>query len=305
MDMKHIKVFFLSVVCLVAATLTASAAKYPNHPLPHRPDTLKILAIGNSFSDDGTQHLPALLEGAGIHNVIVARLYIGGCTLERHCQEYEAFKEKGLRSYIYYKSTDNEWVTVSKKASILDGIEDEDWDIITLQQASGYSGLYDSYIPYLEQLIGIVRAHCSNPDAAIVWHQTWAYATTSGHQHFKWYDKDQLKMYEAICDCVTRLKKDQDIRVVIPCGPAVQMGRGTAISGEKELTRDGFHLSYSVGRYLAACTWFEALIRPTLGKKVKGNPARLQGTDKEVSPETAAICQQLAAKAVKKAKNKK
>ena len=219
MDMKHIKVLFLSVVCLVAATLTASAAKYPNHPLPNRPDTLKILAIGNSFSDDGTQHLPALLEGAGIHNVIVARLYIGGCTLERHCQEYEAFKEKGLRSYIYYKSTDNEWVTVSKKASILDGIEDEDWDIITLQQASGYSGLYDSYIPYLEQLIGIVRAHCSNPDAAIVWHQTWAYATTSGHQHFKWYDKDQLKMYNAICDCVTRLKKDQDIRVVIPCGP--------------------------------------------------------------------------------------
>ena len=129
MDMKHIKVLFLSVVCLVAATLTASAAKYPNHPLPNRPDTLKILAIGNSFSDDGTQHLPALLEGAGIHNVIVARLYIGGCTLERHCQEYEAFKEKGLRSYIYYKSTDNEWVTVSKKASILDGIEDEDWDI--------------------------------------------------------------------------------------------------------------------------------------------------------------------------------
>jgi hypothetical protein len=112
-------------------------------------------------------------------------------------------------------------------------------------------------------------------------------------------------MYNAICDCVTRLKKDQDIRVVIPCGPAVQMGRGTAISGEKELTRDGFHLSYSVGRYLAACTWFEALIRPTLGKKVKGNPARLQGTDKEVSPETAALCQKLAAKAVKKAKNKR
>ena len=125
MDMKHIKVLFLSVVCLVAATLTASAAKYPNHPLPNRPDTLKILAIGNSFSDDGTQHLPALLEGAGIHNVIVARLYIGGCTLERHCQEYEAFKEKGLRSYIYYKSTDNEWVTVSKNATILDGLKDE------------------------------------------------------------------------------------------------------------------------------------------------------------------------------------
>ena len=302
MDMKRIKVFFLSVVCLVAVTVTASAAKYPNHPLPHRPDTLKILAIGNSFSDDGTQHLPALLEGAGIHNVIVARLYIGGCTLERHCQEYDAFNEKGLRSYIYYKSTGNKWETVSKKASILDGIEDEDWDIVTLQQASGYSGLYDSYNPYLERLIGIVRQHCSNPDATIVWHMTWAYATTSGHHHFKWYDKDQNKMYGKICGCVVNLKKDRDIPVVIPSGIAVQMGRGTSIAGEKELTRDGFHLSYSVGRYLAACTWFEALIRPTLGKKVKGNPARLQGTENEVSPETAKICQKLATRAVKKAR---
>lgn len=303
--MKRVYLLILTTVLFITAPMAASAAKYPNHPMPQRPDTLRILAIGNSFSDDGTAHLPALLEAAGIHNVILARLYIGGCTLERHCQEYDAFKEKGLRSYIYYKSTDNHWVTVSKKASILQGIEDEPWDIITMQQASGYSGLYESYVPFLERLIGIVREHCSNPDAAIVWHQTWAYATTSGHHHFKWYDKDQLKMYNAICDCVKKLKADQDIRVVIPSGPAVQAARATALCDEKELTRDGFHLSFSTGRYLAACTWFETLIRPVLGVKIKDNTARLEGTENELTPEAAALCRKTAAKAVRKARNGK
>lgn len=71
------------------ASLTALNAqgRQENFPLPSNPDTLRILAVGNSFSDDGTEYLPELLEAAGIHNVIVARLYIGGCSLERHCEE--------------------------------------------------------------------------------------------------------------------------------------------------------------------------------------------------------------------------
>ena len=106
-------------------------------------------------------------------------------------------------------------------------------------------------------------------------------------------------MYNAICDCVTRLKKDQDIRVVIPCGPAVQMARGTAISGEKELTRDGFHMDYKYGRYLTACVWFETLIQPCTGKSVKGNSFRNAGTENEVTDKEAKLMQKVAIKAVK------
>ncbi len=76
------------ILCIATAILVSAGLKAQpaNNPLPSNPDTLRILAIGNSFSDDGTEYLPGLLEAAGIHNVIVARLYIGGCTLQRHCK---------------------------------------------------------------------------------------------------------------------------------------------------------------------------------------------------------------------------
>ena len=127
-----LKRFLLTLTALALAALLHAQARIDNYPLPQHPDTLRILAVGNSFSDDGTEYLPGLLEAAGIHNVIVARLYIGGCTLERHCKEYA----EGTANYIYYKSTKNQWVTVSRNATILDGLKDEPWDIITIQQAS-------------------------------------------------------------------------------------------------------------------------------------------------------------------------
>ena len=71
-----LKRFFLTLVALVAATGLFAQARIDNYPLPQHPDTLRILAVGNSFSDDGTEYLPGLLEAAGIHNVIVARLYM-------------------------------------------------------------------------------------------------------------------------------------------------------------------------------------------------------------------------------------
>ena len=78
-----LKRFLLTLTALTLAALLHAQVRIDNYPLPQHPDTLRILAVGNSFSDDGTEYLPGLLEAAGIHNVIVARLYIGGCTLER------------------------------------------------------------------------------------------------------------------------------------------------------------------------------------------------------------------------------
>lgn len=290
----------LIVLAAIAATLSLPAQeKYVNFPLPENPDTLRILAIGNSFSDDATQYLPDLLEAAGIHNVILGRLYIGGCTLERHCKEYET----NGHDYVYLKSTKNKWETVKKykEGRFMDGLGDEPWDIITMQQGSPKSGRWDSYDPWLGNLIGIVRKECSNPKAAIVWHQTWAYSRTYTNRNFANYAYDQQYMFDSIQLCVDKARKQYNIPVVIPSGPAVQMLRGTWLNTDKDLTRDGFHMSYREGRYATACVWFEALIKPTLGVSVKGNSFRNSG-ENEVSDKEAALMQKTAIKAVKQAK---
>ena len=288
MNMKSIRCFLLAFL-LVPVCIRAAE-------LPRNPETLRILAVGNSFSNDATTWLPDLLEGAGIHNVILARLYIGGCSLERHCREYE----KMDRNYKYYKSTENSWVTVSEKATILDGIGDEPWDIITIQQSSPLSGVPESFDPWTERLIGIIRKHCSNPDVVIVWHQTWAYARSSTHRAFPTYGNNQMIMYGKINECTDELSRRFDFATVIPSGTAVQNARWSHIIFDgKDLTRDGFHLNTGYTRYLAACVWFESLIRPALGKSVVGNPFRMQETDKEIDARTARRFQRIAARTVK------
>ena len=271
--------------------------KYPNYPLPDHPDTLRILAIGNSFSDDATQYLPDLLEAADIHNVIIGRLYIGGCTLERHCRE---FKDNG-HEYVYLKSTNNKWETIKKykQGTFMDGVGDERWDIITMQQGSPKSGRWDSYDPWLGTLIEIVRKNCPNPEATIVWHQTWAYASTYTNRNFANYAYDQQYMFDSIQICVDKARKAYNVPIAIPSGPAVQLMRGTSLKTEKELTRDGFHMDYKYCRYLTACVWFESLIRPVFGVSVKGNSFRNAGTDNEVTDKEAALMQKVAVKAVR------
>ena len=137
---------------------------------------------------------------------------------------------------------------------------------------------------------------------------TWAYATNSDHGAFPNYGRNQQTRYEAIRSCVDRAGKQFNIPVIIPSGEAVQIARGTrlnnngkvpATSKVYELTRDGYHLTRQHGRYIAACTWFETLIKPTLGKSVQGNPYLLLDTEYSITPKDARLCQKCAVKAVK------
>lgn len=55
---------------------------------------LRILAVGNSFSEDATYYLHQILEIAGVENQVV-NLYIGGCSLER--EALAQYREKRKR----------------------------------------------------------------------------------------------------------------------------------------------------------------------------------------------------------------
>ena len=45
---------------------------------------LKILAIGNSFSDDTMEYVYQIAKDLGVENMVLGILYIGGCTLDTH-----------------------------------------------------------------------------------------------------------------------------------------------------------------------------------------------------------------------------
>ncbi len=211
---------------------------------------LKILCIGNSFSVDSMEYVYQVAEAAGVEEIVLGNLYIGGCSLATHLSN--ATNDNG--AYTYYKNTSGTWSSTGGY-KISTAVQSDDWDFISLQQVSGYSGVSDSYGD-LEALINIVEP--LNPSARLVWHMTWAYQSDSSHGDFSKYDKDQMTMYNAIVNAVqANVVTNEKIEIIIPAGTAIQNVR-TSYVGDT-LTRDGYHLTTDYGRYIGSLTFVHAL----------------------------------------------
>ena len=212
---------------------------------------MKVLAIGNSFSTDATEYLWDIAHDGGVETLVVGNLYIGGCTLATHAANITS----SANSYAYYKNVDGTWVK-NEATSIQTALADEEWNVITLQQASGQSGIDASFQPPLEILL--TKLAELEPNAKIYWHMTWAYQQDRKSNDFAYYGSKQLNMYNAIVSTVTERIVDNDyVDGIIPCGTAIQNLRSSYIGDI--LTRDGYHLSFSYGRYIGAMTWYAAL----------------------------------------------
>lgn len=212
---------------------------------------LKILAIGNSFSEDAMEHLfkVALAYGYKQEDIILGNLYIGGCSLKTHHENMKG----DLPRYGYYKNINNKWV-ITPETTLLTGVLDEEWDYITMQQVSQNSGQPDTFEPYLSELIEYVNSKKSNSSAKLLWHSTWAYAKDSTHGGFANYGNDQQAMYSAILDAAKHIKANYPaFSDIIPSSVAITNARKEL--GDN-LNRDGFHLDLTYGRLTAALTWF-------------------------------------------------
>ena len=231
---------------------------------------LKLLAIGNSFSEDAIEQNLFELAAATGHQMVIGNMYIGGCSLERHCNNAQTDKA----DYNYRKIGIDGKMTCTANYTLDKALRDEQWDYVSLQQVSQLSGMYSSFQPHLDSLIAYVRARVP-ATTKLIWHVTWAYAQNSTHGGFANYDRDQDKMYRAIVEGAQRLKKENaQFSLFVPVGTAIQNAR-TSFVGD-HLNRDGFHLDLVLGRYTAACTWFECLF----GTKVVGNRYAPKGLNK-------------------------
>lgn len=220
---------------------------------------LKILAIGNSFSQDAVeQHLYQLAAAQG-DTLVIGNAYIPGCEINLHL----ANLLNDNPAYSYRKVVDGVKHTTDH-IKLKDIITDENWQIISLQQASHYSGKRDTYTK-LDSLRELVTELMPLKDTPIVWHMTWSYSKDSDHGGYKYYANNQQTMDDSIYSAVKNIVIPLGITQIIPSGPAITNGR--KIFGDV-MNIDGYHLSHDLGRYIAACVWCEFLT----GKSIIGNP---------------------------------
>ena len=279
MKIRNFAIRIVAIVALLAMVIAPREAFAKNRNA--KKPTVKILAIGNSFSQDAIEQNLWELAHADSINVVIGNLYYGGCSLEQHWQ----FLTDSLSKYDYRKVVDGV-KTNTPKYNLPTALADEDWDYISFQQASNLSGMPLTYAPFLDELMKYVRTK-TKAKAKIIFHSTWAYANNSTHPGFVNYGCSQEAMFSDIIQTTEDVMNSYPFDVLVPAGTAIQNAR-TAMGDV--LNRDGYHLNLTYGRYTAACTWFEAIF----GKSVIGNTYMPDG----VTEEQRAIAQKAAHAAV-------
>lgn len=216
---------------------------------------MNVLSIGNSFSTNAHKFLPQMAKAGG-KELLLCNLFIGGCSLEQHWKNWR--EENDCYDYEVYLPFETE-MSRPDGIALHEAVEDEEWDVITLQQCSALSGISESYSPYLSELAEYCRM--VQPKAKIMLHQTWAYENGSNHPAFANYGKNQQEMYRALTEAYVNAALEADIDIIIPSGRAWQTARNTPI-GDK-LTVDGFH-GNDLGCYLAGACFYEKIFNESI-----------------------------------------
>lgn len=248
------KIFLIVLAALLVISLTVNVLfivgvlKAPQKGVK----TMKILSIGNSFSQDAHNKLYTLAVANGVE-LELANLYIGGCKLQTHWENIE----NNSASY----DLELNGGEASRKISIEEALSLEEWDVITLQQASAQSQHFSSYTPYLEDIAKYVREKC--PNAKLWFHQTWAYETDYFAGGFRENVDKQRGMYNNILTASQKAGEAIDAPL-IRCNVSIQAVRENVpefdyANGGISLNRDGYHLSRDYGRFIAAYTWLYEL----------------------------------------------
>ena len=217
---------------------------------------MNILCIGNSFSEDACKYLHDMAAASG-KDVFTLNMFIGGCSLETHA--YNIFFNKPYYRMEYNGIDDPE---LCREGTLQEALTEREWDVITIQQVSRLSGIYESFQPHLNRIIARVRDVC--PNSKIMIHKTWAYDDYGKGWNLENYDNDRHVMHDRLTKAYNQAAEAINADAIIPTGdvihklreyPTFDLSKENSIS----LTRDGGHLSFSYGRYAAAATWYQFL----------------------------------------------
>ena len=285
------------------AETSGAVSKMYNPPVNFHKADLKVLDIGNSYTQDAQTYLPQIIKASGI---------------DTDFSLYRAFRPSAsFKTWVdCWNDADNEYYSIdfcagtsldgiSGSGSAFDGalfrkaLQSVKWDIILIHQVSTYSNDYSLWEGngaggYLQELIRIIRV--TNPQVTIGYLMTHSYrgsywANTEGSSLLRWRNT---------AEATKQLKQEYGIDFIIPYGTAVQNLRASSLNDTYEFSEDGTHMGAGLGDYVAGCCYFESLLAPRYGVSVWGNTFRLTDLDESVggrrniTDQTAIVAQKAA-----------
>jgi hypothetical protein len=213
-------------------------------------ESIKILSIGNSFSEDTMEYVAVIAKNLGVEKIKLGNLYFGGCSITQHYRH----ATENLPVYIYHQNDGFGWQSTNG-VSIDTALKEDTWDYVTIQPGTGDGSRHTSENAYdkLVPLLNFVKERIL-PTTKIAFNLTWVGEPNSTHHEIVSFNGDQSLLFSSIVDMVKKVVCPlESIDFIIPTGTAVQNAR-TAI--KEVITRDNFHLSFDKGRFLAGLTFF-------------------------------------------------
>ena len=198
--------------------------------------SFKLLCVGNSFSDNITKYMYSILNSFYVKKIIIANLFIPGCEIKTHLDN--AINDKS--SYIYRKNTAGVFVNYDNY-SLKNGLTDEKWDFVTMQQASGKSGEIETYNENINELYTYIKSFLM-ANCKIGWNMTWAYSNDCKHNEYIKYNNCQNTMYTSIINCVkNKIFTNKNFEFIAPLATTIQNARTSYLKDTFTLN-DGYHL---------------------------------------------------------------
>ena len=268
--------------------LVKRAPHFCNNPFPFKGGVLRVLSLGNSFAEDTSAHLEGMMNAAGLDKSKFCYYFTfkSGATLAQYASDYEAGTSYSCidKSGSYSTTPRAGTYSMPNSSGSLKKIVSQDWDLILLQQASTDAYEWSSYIPYITRLISYIKRDC--PKACIGFMLTWA-TTYTGTTHAPSY----AQRYEMNVNCAKKVLHEIGIDFIVAPGTAIQNARNTSLEDTDHLLRDSRHLNTGVGRYVAGCAFFDAVIAPFYGVSIIGN-SYTTSAGTPVTDDNKLLCQQ-------------
>ena len=251
---------------------------------------LRVLDIGNSYTEDSTHYLANLVSSANIDtkDMCFVTATRGGASFKHWCDIYN---DKDTSSYGVTKKFGGLDVNISGTSVANNGekfrntLINNKFDLIMIHQVSTYAPYYDRWnedgpAGYLNELIRIIRKH--QPNATIGFllvHSYWSgYSSNT--------EKSSYERWKLIAESAKKLRANYGIDFIVPYGTAIQNIRSSSLNTDHDLTNDGTHCADGLGDYTAACCYFQSLIAPRYGVSVLNNPYRVNITPSGTYPES-------------------
>ena len=251
-------------------------------------DTMRVLILGNSFSDDATTYLKEVTDGAELDADRFC-VYIGYISGGGIAKWLETFENDIKKSYTLRAGN----IKMNKSGTLKD-ILNQPWDVCVILQNSDASYRWSSFENILPTFIETIKSHCPNPQLQLAYMIPWSHTVKSSE-----------KEWNGNIACAKKIADEYGIKV-IPVGTAIQNARNYGLDNGMYLTRDNWHLCSGVGKFIANCTMYESLLSSFANKCILNNPVihTLTPTEANASGAMAVddsnekICKQCAFKAV-------